>query len=179
MTGLDCLREEIAARGLPTSQINSKLVAICLDIFANSGTKYTEMWERENESTKRLNRLSADISNAKYKLVMLKDNINRYELEEKELRSRKNHLEDYIDDFNKRLEECETQEGRDAMRTAQMFVNSVDVSTKYDNTAFIIGLASILSKGGINALGELKKINKKMPIANEWKDKDVAWHKVD
>ena len=179
MTGLDCLREEIAARGLPTSQINSKLVAVCLDIFANSGTKYTEMWEQENESTKRLNRLSADISHAKYELVNLKDQINRYKLEGEELRSRRNHLEDYIDDFNKRLEECETQEGRDAMRTAQMFVNSVNVSTKYDNAAFIIGLASILSKGGINAIGELKKINKKVQTADWWKDKDVAWHKVD
>ena len=49
------------------------------------------------------------------------------------------------------------------MRIARMFVNMVDVDTKYDNTAYIIGLAAILSRGGINAIGELKKINKKLP----------------
>ena len=57
----------------------------------------------------------------------------------------------------------DNEEGRDTMRIAQMFVNMVDVDTKYDNTAYIIGLAAILSRGGISAIDELKKINKKLP----------------
>ena len=48
------------------------------------------------------------------------------------------------------------------MRAAQVFVNAVSVDTKYDNTAFIIGLAAILSKNGIGAMDELKKINSKV-----------------
>jgi hypothetical protein len=51
-----------------------------------------------------------------------------------------------------------------------MFVNTVSVETKYDNTAFIIGLAAILSNGRINPISELKKINKKLP------DVDTDWH---
>ena len=70
--------------------------------------------------------------------------------------------EEYIKKFLDSIEKCETAEARDTMKTAQMFVNSVDVDTKYDNTAFIIGLASILSNGQINGIDELKKINKNM-----------------
>ena len=49
------------------------------------------------------------------------------------------------------------------MRRAQMFVNSVDVETKYDNTAFIVALGAILSDGKIGAIEELRKINPRMP----------------
>ena len=69
----------------------------------------------------------------------------------------------YIDVFLKAISDCETQEARDALRTAQMFINSVSVDTKYDNTAFIIGLASILSQGKTGAIDELRKINPKIP----------------
>ena len=44
-----------------------------------------------------------------------------------------------------------------------MFIDSVDVATKYDNTAYIIGLASILSNGSMDAIAELRKINNKLP----------------
>ena len=71
--------------------------------------------------------------------------------------------EEYVDKFNKSLEECETAEGRDTLRTAQMFVNTVDIETCYDRTAYIIGLASILSNGRMSAIDELKKINKNLP----------------
>jgi hypothetical protein len=75
------------------------------------------------------------------------------------------HCEDYINKFNKSIRECETPEGRDAIRLAQMYIKSVDVDTKskYDNTAYILGLASILSKENINAIGELRKIKNELP----------------
>ena len=72
---------------------------------------------------------------------------------------RRSKHEELIKRFLKALEEGETPEGRDTLRKAQMFVNSVQVNTKYDNTAYIAGLAAILSNGEISALGELKKIN--------------------
>jgi hypothetical protein len=43
-----------------------------------------------------------------------------------------------------------------------MFVNSVNIDSKYDNTAFIVGLAAILSNGECGAISELKKINPKL-----------------
>ena len=75
---------------------------------------------------------------------------------------------DYVENFFTALETCETDKGRDALRAAQMFVNSVTIDSKYDNTAFIIGLASILSQGNVGPIEELKKINNKIPSPVKW-----------
>ena len=156
MTSLDCLREELKRRGMNKTQIESAVVAVVLDIVANSGNKYAEIRKAENNASIKLENLENQIRNAERRLRSMR-------IEEEELRQRREHFEDYIDKFNKGLNECETAEGRDAMRTAQVYINSVDVDTKYDNTAYIIGLASILSNGKISAIEELQKINKKIP----------------
>lgn len=163
MTGLDCLREEMEKRGLTKSQIESKTTAVVLDIIANSGHKYTEIWENEASESKKLNDLRHEVQGCENEIKHLKSLISKLEREEAEAEKHRIHCEDYIDEFNKSLLECESETGRDSMKAAQMFVNTVSVDTKYDNTAFIIGLASILSKGGMNPIGELKKINKKLP----------------
>ena len=156
MTSLDCLREELKRRGMTKNQIESTVVSVVLDIVANSGDKYTKIHEAEEDTSKRLYELEHQLRYAERQL-------ERIRREEEELRQRRRQFEDYIDKFNKGLNECETAEGRDAMRTAQVYINSVDVDTKYDNTAYIIGLASILSNGKISAIEELQKINKKIP----------------
>lgn len=156
MTSLDCLREELKRRGMTNAQIESTVVAVVLDIVANSGDKYTKIREEEHDTSKRLYELKCQVRYAEEKL-------ERMRKEEEELKQRREQFEDYIDKFNKGLNECETAEGRDAMRTAQVYINLVDVDTKYDNTAYIIGLASILSNGKISAIEELQKINKKIP----------------
>lgn len=156
MNRLDCLREEMASRGLTQAQIESKTAAVVLDILSESGDKYQKMWGTEKELTKRA-------SAAQQTIRDIHDQQYALDRKENELREVFETERKYIDDFNKSLEECETQEGRDRMRIAQMFVNSVDIDTKYDNTAFIIGLAAILSDGEINAIKELKKINSKIP----------------
>ena len=145
MNGYDCLKEELKARGCTQSQIDSKVVPIILDILANSGNKYTEMAKREDE-------FEAEERAHDYKIHRLRDEISKLERISSYLREQmekakehREHCEDYIDEFKKSLSECETPEGRDAMRTAQMYVNTVNVDTKYDNTAYIIGLAAILS----------------------------------
>jgi chromosome segregation ATPase len=163
MTGLDCLREEMEKRGLTKSQIESKTVAVVLDIIANSGHKYMEIWKNEAIESKKLNDLRHEVQGCKNEIENLKSLISKLNREEAEEEKHRIHCEDYIDEFNKSLMECESETGRDSMKAAQMFVNTVSVDTKYDNTAFIIGLASILSKGGMNPIGELKKINKKLP----------------
>ena len=156
MSGLDCLREEMARRGCTKAQIESKTAAVVLDILANSGDKYTKLAETEGELDRKIrglelmkSRLEREIQRKRWDLERIQEGVQS----DKE----------YIEAFNRSLTMCETEEGRDAMRRAQMFVNSVDVETKYDNTAFIVALGAILSDGKIGAIEELRKINPRMP----------------
>lgn len=173
MTGLDCLRDEMKKRGMTKSQIESNVVAVMLDILANSENKYSEMWRTEAHETERLKEIRKDIRSEEWTLGYLKRERETLEKEVASVKEQRKHCEDYIESFYKSLEKCETQEGRDALRSAQMFINTVNINSKYDNTAFIIGLASILSKGGINAIAELEKINKKLPTIKEWEEVQV------
>ena len=86
-----------------------------------------------------------------------------------EFRGEKEVVKKYIEKFERSLSECETPEGRDAMRKMQIFINNVNVETKYDNTAYIVGLSAILGNSPISPVDELKKINTKLPM---FKNKD-------
>ena len=163
MTGLDCLREELRGRGLTDSQINSKVAAVVLDVVSQAGDKYTKMWKSETDTSKRERDLLKTIAWAEKRKSDLEIDIEIANRRLEECEEKKREIETYINTLCKAMEECETKEGRDTMRIAQMFVNMVDIDTKYDNTAYIIGLAAILSRGGISAIDELKKINKKLP----------------
>ena len=155
MTGLECLKAELKKRGCTTAQTNSKCIPIVLDIICQSGDGYREQAKLIDERDK----LRAEIAylkgwEAQYRREMAD--------EEKYIQKRLGEAQAYIDSFYKAIEECETDDGRDALRLAQMFVNTVTVGTVYDNTAFIIGLAGILSGNKVAPMGELKKINKKL-----------------
>lgn len=163
MIGLDYVREELKKRGFRNHQIQSEVVPAVIDILANTDNKYLDIWKQEKDVSQRLKEMNRLIAGNELTMKWQKSKINELENDVLKARKHRAHCEDYIEEFNKSLYECETQEGRDAMRTAQMYVNSVDINSKYDNTAFIIGLASILSKGGLNAVSELHKINKKLP----------------
>ena len=167
MTGLDCLRKEMERRGLSKAQIESKVAAVVLDIVANSGYEHEEVWRKEYGESQRLNEICNERRNAERQVAQLQFDIKRLNRELKAVQERRDHCEDYIDEFNKSLQECETADGRDAMRIAQMFTNSVSIDTKYDNTAYIIGLAGILSGKKINPTHELKKINKRFPTYDD------------
>ena len=155
MTGLDCLREEMQKRGFNKAQIQSKIAAAVLDILANTGTVHTDIVEAENK-----------LSDITKKYHTVRDEVSRQnflmEHRERELKAKEEKASEYIQRFNESLSDCETPEGRDALKRAQMFVNSVTVQSKYDNTAFIIGLSAILSDGKISAIEELKKMNPKL-----------------
>ena len=167
VTGLDYLKEEMLKRGYTKQQTESKTVLAVLEILSESNGRYSDMNRLENE-IKDLERKKANLEStiAEYER---KARICRSDLEsivqtinaeaDKKYKAQK----EYIDSFFKALDECETQEARDALKTAQMFVNTVDVNTKYDNTAYIIGLASILSQGKTASIDELRKINSKIP----------------
>lgn len=159
MTGLECLREEMKKRGMNKAQCDSKVAAVVLDILANTGNVYSDTWKAEQE----LAEVRAEYTKVWNELQALKYaheySVQQHNAWEREALKKKEELIGYIEAFHNSLADCETEEGADKLRAAQMFVNSVEVKTAYDNTAFIIGLSAILSGGGVGALEELKKIN--------------------
>lgn len=166
MTGLECLREELERRGATKNQINSVVVGMVLDIVSESGNIYQRTAEAENK----LRHIEKVYDGTKLELESLNRRLDKKNDEivaqikeaQKILDEKNDEYLEYIEAFQNALNECETSEGRDAMRIAQVFVNSVDVDTKYDNTAFIIGLSAILTSGRIGAIEELKKVNPKL-----------------
>lgn len=166
MTGLELLKQEMLNRGATKAQTESKLVAIVLDILANTGTTYTDLAEAhfDLENTKALKEntereivaLQAEIQNMKAR-KSIEYRILRSEQEA--LEQKKAEAERYIEAFNAALENMETEEARDRLRTAQVFMNSVKIDTCYDNTAFINWFGAILAgekTGGIEAFRKLE-----------------------
>ena len=166
MTGLEALREELMKRGLNKAQANSNAVAVTLDILANTGTLNIDILKLEREKQG----LEIKIEELQNKMAWWNTEKAKVEREARAIdatiqqRMRGDWMEryEYVEKVMQALEECETAEGRDSLRKAQMFVNSVDVNSKYDNTAYIIGLAAILSNDEVAPVDELKKINKKL-----------------
>ena len=161
MTGLDCLREELLSRGYSKQQTESKVVAGVLDILTNAGGSYENMDHCERD----LDNLRLNIALERGVLNDLKNQSSDLRKEVNELIAQKHKLIDakiesvrnYISEFEKAISECETQEGRDRLKAAQMFINSIEVETSYDNTAYINGLASILS-GGSASVEKLQRL---------------------
>lgn len=164
MTGLDCLREEMERRGLTKSQIESKTAAVVLDILTKDSAKYAEQVDAENEESEKLSNLRFQIRNAEREIAGYKCTIDDLKMRYDGIVKQAEEAQEYIDKFNNALKECETAEGRDAMRRAQVFINTVKVDSKYDNTAYIIALGAILSDGAYGPIDELKKINPKISI---------------
>lgn len=168
MTGLECLREEMARRGANKAMIESKTAVMVLDILTEANGAYQKMDDLNQllaEQRSKIAMATWQLENLLEKYRRLKEDCSNLEkVKQEAIRKELGESLDYIAKFNEALKECETAEGRDVMKTAQIYVNSVNIDTKYDNTAYIVGLAAILSNGKINALSELQKINTKLPI---------------
>jgi chromosome segregation ATPase len=157
MTGFDCLKEELRSKGFTKQQLeNSKLLPAVLDIIAQSGDKYTSMANLEKD----IKEINDRISSMKLTIRCLETEEN---VVQKRISEARNEYEKYIDEFYKTIWNCETPEGRDRLKAAQMYVNTAKVNTAYDQTAFNIALGAILSGGRIAPMQELKKINKGLP----------------
>lgn len=168
MTGLDCLKEELRKRGYKQQQIESKIVVDVLDILANSDGKYSDIHKLEHY----IRTLEGEIASMNAQYAKSKRRAAEFEEKKDEIVKEINdsaelcikEKKEYIDKFFRAVEECETPEGKDTLKKAQMFVNTVNLNTKYDNTAFIIGLASILAQGNVAPIEELRKINHDIPV---------------
>lgn len=160
MSGYECLKAELINRGFNKVQAESKVVVGVLDILSNSNGEYSDMYKLNQE-------IQAQKKQIEIRKMELNHIRNQYDTYVREAQRLHDEYKKYIDDFLKAISECETAEGRDALKAAQMFVNSVSVDTKYDNTAFIIGLAQILAQGKTGAIDELRKINSRIPNIGE------------
>lgn len=153
MTGLECLRAEIIKRGGNKAQAEAKVVQMVLEIIAQDDTHiYTDLAEAKKE----LQRVKTELDWANRKLEQLQPLLKDALDKEKEMRVDHDErvmfrlaiLEDeraQLDALKEQLLKCETPERRDAMRCAQLFLNNTTVKTTQNNTAFIQGLALILS----------------------------------
>lgn len=159
MTGLDCLREEMIKRGCTKQQVNSRVVPIILDILAETGTLYTDVDDLEQKRTEQqrnLERRELAIATEWSRCIQTaKDTAAYMEMVDERI----SEFKEYIEKFNHSLENCETAEGSDKLRLAQMFRNSVSINTVYDNTEYIRGLWAILAGSETAAaVQELKKV---------------------
>lgn len=162
MTGMECLKEEMLKRGCTKSQTESKTVAVVVDILAQTGTHYLQEFE-ENE------RINAERATARAFIRRATEEREEARLVRQQayeelfsLNEHRKGIEEYVQAFEESLKKCESAEGRDRMRCAQMFVQSVQIDSKYDNTAFIIGLSAILSGGQVASIETLRKMNPKL-----------------
>ena len=190
MTGLECLREEMRMRGATPAMVDSKAAAMVLDIVANTPDA---IYEKTDEAEQKLATLSRKIETKKAMLDKVASEYNEAQGQlislkceiaagKSQLSNRKQQeiadARKYIDEFNESLKGCETPEARDQMRTVQLFMDATEVNTKYDNTAFIIGLAAILSRGKVAAISTLKKINDKIAEPSDlpaWLENEPGW----
>lgn len=171
MNGLECLREEMKKRGCNKAQIESNTAAIVLDIVANTGHDYTNAHELEKKLETReacLRGRERNVARREEEIAEKEKNISNY-LDEKI----KGTI-DYIQSFMDALEKCETPEGRDAMKRAQLFINTVNIETSQNNTAFIDGLSRILSFGAFDGPQKLEKVDKDA-VVKEMKSADMAF----
>lgn len=162
MTNLESLKEEMLRRGLTKSQCNSQIAAVVLDVALNTGSFSTDEWKLKSD----IKQLEEYRDKLEEELKSLRSEINRERTEQEKYTD---DLQAYVDQTLKKLETFETKEGQDRFKLAQLFINTVKIKSAYDNTAFITGLAAILSSGEVAPVDELKKINKKVPGYSEIK----------
>lgn len=148
---LEELERKLLERGANKSQVKSKTLYLTLDILTKSGIEFTKIFNVQKELDDIIARRDRELYQMRLQREELIEERKKIDLMMKDLLR-------YIDSFNKALTECETAEGRDKMRIAQTFVNSVDINTPYDNTAFIKALGAILTGDAIGPLEEFEKI---------------------
>lgn len=166
-SGLECLQEELISRGIHPTTAQSRAIAVAVDIIANAGHENLDLWETKKRQGEIVAAAQNNVIKSEQRLKDIEAKIKKEEQTLQDVSRKFEPMQEYIDAFYEALEECETDEGRDALKRAQLFANSVDIETKYDNTAFIVGLSAILSSGRVPAIQTLKKINKRLPIPEE------------
>lgn len=163
MTGLQALKLEMLERGCTRAQTEAKAVAVVLDIIANTGDKYTSEWQDEEEIKKLKSYIAFYNNKLSSEQQEIKSERQQIEKWREEVEERKQEVIRYQQEFNNALRNMETDEARDLLRTVQLFIELVNVKTAYDNTAYIYGLAAIMSRGAVKMPDEMKKVSSELP----------------
>lgn len=173
MTGLELLEKKLVEDGYCklVTEHSRKVIQGCVAILANADMSvYTDI----RQAMDRLNEIYSKIRSKEKEARRLEISVAALQSDRESLVNKINNDVAYINTLQEALEQCETSEGRDRLRIAQMFINSVNIDTKYDNTAYIVGLSAILAGQTVAAIPTLKKLNKKLPVNNnlssEWED---------
>lgn len=167
MNGIECLKQELLDRGYTKQQAESKVVLGVLEILAQDREgRYSDMKRAQEEIDQLkdvISRLESRAEEYRKQCAILRAEIQRGEAGlQQQLTAIYQRSLAQIEEFQRTLEQAETDEARDLLRLAQMYVNTVNVNTVYDNTAFIIGLAAVLSGGKSADMKQLKKIDAKI-----------------
>lgn len=154
MTGLDLLKQEMLKRGATKAQVESKILPMVLDIISE---------DDKGGAYKRLDEVEKKIKEKELRFREMDWDRNRARAEAERIiedaKEQWKEINGYISEFYEALKNCETPEGRDAMRRAQTYKNSVIIKNGYDRTAYNILLGNILSAGDMGGLNAVKKIN--------------------
>ena len=166
MSGIELIRERLAELGLKKNVIHSNAVELTIAVIANGDDvdatiAFKELLHQYYVSSNDLTRKQAELSAKQRNLSIYEKHLS----EEKEriskssriLEEQRNQFSQMIDEFKNCLCECETAEGRDAARKAAFYIANTNVNTAYDNTAFIYGLAALLSDTQSNLPDNIKK----------------------
>lgn len=121
------MQSEMKKRGARGQTTNSITARMCYDILSGAGTLFEDISEAEEE----LDKIKRSCENQR--------RLWSRDLEAIEERERK------VRELSTALKEAQTEEARDRIRLAEYFKDNCEINTKYDNTAFINGLAAILA----------------------------------
>lgn len=174
------MKNRMREMGIKESTINSKCFETCVLILteAQEGITGIDLCKVKNEldakhkeleckATRLANREAFLINEERRIQNLPRDTQALVDKANADIEERLSQLKSAID----RLNECETPEGRDLLRRAQLFIDMTEIQTKYDNTAYIVALGAILSApGSMDCIKELKKINRKLPDIGIYED---------
>lgn len=122
---LEELKLKMLERGCQPVQVNAKVVAIVLDILADSGTAFIDAHEAEKRLYVMRQETEAKLQAERSKVIKEQEKLElrtaEYEKTRKATEASLAGKTAYINDWYKAIEATETPEGRDTMRKAQFF----------------------------------------------------------
>lgn len=157
---LEELKLKMLERGCQPVQVNAKVVAIVLDILADSGTAFIDAHEAEKRLDVKTQEAEVKLNAERIKVIKEQEKLKqRMEEDEKARKATEASFAGkiaYIKDWYKAIEATETPEGRDTMRKAQFYINAV--AGVANPASYANGLARILSSSESFAINRMQKI---------------------
>lgn len=175
MTGMECFWEEMLKRGCTKAQIGSKAVAIALDIISQKPQMIFSMFQDAEERVNTLESMEQELKH-KIALLQLEESkqqgiIKRCKEDAAEYVNKEwKREQEYIDSFYQALKNCETPEGRDRLKAAQIYANSIKPETLGEKQAYAYMLGALLAGVSGPEAGEFALRNVKPATNNNTDD---------